>query len=442
MNKYEKFNDMKVDLNEFNITPEDRDNFKVDDIEKKKILNKIKGKKKNYKKVIVGIAAAFVIMVSFSFTNPGQEVLAKTKEFILETFNFKQEEAFDNTMDLDEFSYHTDKMVYGEDYKFKISSVMVYGNELNITALIEFDKEQSEDFYIQGLWLSGLKIGDKDIDITKKGGGGGPLEENPKTKYEVFEFIISDEEVKLLEESKEITLTGEGLVLKQNGVPEIHGEKFEIVLNEVDLENIASKSEKTDLDIKLKDKKHNVNYTITGYEFNPYKTKIYVKSDYDIKNRDKDSYDVNSQEFSLNGKLDNGKRVSFYGYYTVDENYQPTNNMVFEIDMNKFQFMNGIKSLKELRNAKEMTLNFNIVENELLDNLSEKEIDESLKMLIEKNGDEYALALEIEDMPIKERNKKLFEILKEDLNKSKNEEYSDIIIRDEDIGKPFTIKLK
>ena len=131
----------------------------------------------------------------------GKEVYAKTKEFVLETFNFKQEEAFDSKVDLDKYAQHIDKTIYGEDYKIKVNSVMLYGNELNITFLIEYDKEQNENHYIQGLWMTGMKIGDKDIDITKRGGGGGPIEENPKVKYEVFEFILKNEEAKLLEDS-------------------------------------------------------------------------------------------------------------------------------------------------------------------------------------------------------------------------------------------------
>lgn len=98
------------------------------------------------------------------------------------------------------------------------------------------------------------------------------------------------------------------MVLKVNGVPEAHGEKFELVLDEVDLENLKEESNKIDLDIKLKDEENNVNYRITGYEYNPYKTKIYAESDEDIKNIDNESYRLNSREISLDGKLDNGKK--------------------------------------------------------------------------------------------------------------------------------------
>ena len=149
MNKYDKFNDMEFDLNEMNITPEDRDKYSLDDIEKRRILNMTKKSKKSYKKTYIGIAAAFVIMAFAGFTNPGREVLAKAKEFVLETFNIRQEEVLDSKVDLEQYVQNVDEMVYGDDYKIKFKSFMLHGNNLMITSLIEFDKEQNDDYYIQ-----------------------------------------------------------------------------------------------------------------------------------------------------------------------------------------------------------------------------------------------------------------------------------------------------
>ncbi|QQK08494.1 DUF4179 domain-containing protein [Miniphocaeibacter halophilus] len=441
MNKYDKFNDMKVDLNEFNITPKDEESFKINDIEKKKILNSIKGKKKKIWKKIATVAVAAVFgLVVFGQTNMGKEVYAKTKEFVLETFNFKQEEAFDSKAELDKYAQHIDKTIYGGDYKIKTSSVMLYGNELNITFLIEYDKEQNENHYIQGLWMTGMKIGDKDIDITKSGGGGGPIKENPKVQSDVFQYILTDDEVKLLEDSKKITLNGDGLALKVNGVPEVHGEKFEIVLDELDLENLKEQSEIIDLDIKLRDEENNVNYRITGYEYNPYKTKIYAELDEDVKNRDNESHRLNSREISLDGELNNGKKVHFNGHYTSDENYQPTDKIIFEIDMYQYEDRNGIVSMEELKDAKEITLNFNIVEEDLVGNVSEEEKDKVITQIIERHGDEFAKELDLENLTIAERNKRIKEILVEDLKTL--DKSSNMIVRDENIGEPFTIKLK
>lgn len=109
--------------------------------------------------------------------------------------------------------------------------------------------------------------------------------------------------------------------------------------------------------------------------------------------------------------------------------------------MYQYEGRNGIVSMEELKNAKEITLNFNIVESELISNLSEEEIKKTVNMVLNKYGDEEAEALGLNNLPIDERNERLRKELEKEI-KEREKLDSDIIVRDENIGEPFTIKLK
>lgn len=425
---YDYSNDTEINFDEY-------EKVELNDIEKGKIKNTLRTKKqkKIWKKVVGTAVAASLAIGLFFQTGTGKEVYAAAKEFVLETFNFKQEEAFDRKDNLDQYVYKTDKMVYGNKYKIKIDSIMLHGNELSITSLIEtdFKREESDDYYIQGLMLSGLKIGDKDVDITKRGGEGGPLKASSKAKYEVIAFQLTDEEVKLLKESKKITLSGEGLVLKVNGDPRKYGKDFEFVLDDVELNDIAKLNKKGDLNIKVKDEKSGITYTITGYDFNPLKQKIYAKSD--IKGAD---------TFKLEGVLDDGKKISFEGYYIDDDNFNPTNNIVFEANIYKFMNEGGFESYEEVLNTQNMKLDLKIMELGLAEKMTEEEkrnmINNILEDFTEEDKQDLYKDFKIEKLKEEERDIKLKELLKKEFDKSEGE----TIIRYEKIGKEFTIKLK
>lgn len=418
---YDYSNNTEINFDEY-------EKVELNDMDKARIKNMVKTKKqkKIWKKVVGTVVAASFALGLFFQTGTGKEVYVAAREFVLETFNFKQEEAFNRKDNLDQYVYKTDKMVYGNKYKIKIDSVMLHGNELNITSLIEtdFKREESDSYYIQGLYLSGLKIGDKDIDITKRGGGGAPLVENPKAKYDLFEVKLTDDEVKLLQESKKITLLGEGLILKVNGVPKTYGDKFEIVLGDVKLNDIAKYNKKGDLNIKVKDEKNKINFTITGYDFNPLKQKIYAVSDSEIK-----------EELYLEGTLDNGKKVSFNGHYNSQDN-----NIVFESDIYRFENQGGFQLYEDIFNAKTMNLKMKIMEEGYFKNDEEKEklIDNLFEVYSEEDKKVLSKEYKIKELPKEERDIKIKEEMRKELDKEKGE----TIIRYEKIGKAFTIKIK
>lgn len=364
----------------------------------------------------------------------GKEVYAKTKEFVLETFNFKQEEAFDRKDDLDQYVSNVNEVVLGEDYKIKVESVMLDDNILTVNSLIEFNKEQSDNYYIQGLYIKGLKIGDRDVNIEKIAGGAGPVEEVSKVQYDLFEVHLTDEDLAELKNRKTLTIIGDGLVLKENGYPRTYGEKFNITLNNLKLDGIEENTKTGDLNIKLKDENNKVDYTIIGYKFNPFRQRIFAKSNIDFNKEENKDYINSNIRLCLEGENEKGEKIRFVGHYDVDGKGNYTNNIIFVVD----SFYYDVEILEEnfnrmVYNSKILKLNFHIEE---MGYLKKEDIYKKIKEWVEL--DKYEKIRKSWD---KEDWKEINKILEEGPENIQDGEFEDVV-RDENIGEPFTIKLK
>ncbi|HHX71116.1 MAG: hypothetical protein WAO56_02810 [Miniphocaeibacter sp.] len=143
MSDYKKFNKMIVNLEDYEISSKDKENFKINDIEKKKILNSIKGKKKNiWKKVTtVAIAAVFGLVV-FGQTNIGKEVYAKAKLYLENVFIMESE--IYSAPKVAKYANKVDDTVEFGIAEVRLIDVLLYDKKISLNTLIQLPEGYNE----------------------------------------------------------------------------------------------------------------------------------------------------------------------------------------------------------------------------------------------------------------------------------------------------------
>ncbi|QQK08364.1 hypothetical protein [Miniphocaeibacter halophilus] len=133
---YDLANETKVDLDKY-------EKKNLNDLEKQKIKNNIKTKKKKtiWKKVMgVSVAAAFALVV-FGQTTMGQEVYAAAKEFIFEKYNVVFNTGSYGKEDLTSLVEKTGIVKEFDDYNIELRYAVRDGNKGFFRLLLEYKKD-------------------------------------------------------------------------------------------------------------------------------------------------------------------------------------------------------------------------------------------------------------------------------------------------------------
>lgn len=327
-NIYDIFNEINIDLNEY-----EKEDF--NDLEKKRIKNKIEKsikvntlKRRTYKKFVSIASVAVISMVLISQTKIGlyaQTTFEKISDIL------KHSLGVDNS--INEYSTNINQSITKKNLTIKVNNVILDGNELIIHLSKDYDKKLSKNEYID-LVSQNLYINNEKVNKSVKG-YYGDIKSNKQDfvlGYELPREYKGNINVKLRIMDAAIMKTDDSSDFKRILGPwtfkfKVSGEKLNKDTRHIEINK----------NIKL--------LTGDNLEFISYKDNILNKTiNLSIGENLFDKCKLNNNEIVLKGRDDLGNKIEF-----LREKYRKYNGKYiceYRFNKNEYYFDNSCKYLK------------------------------------------------------------------------------------------------